>query len=158
AIDAAGIALELECPISPVWVDADPGRMRQVLANLLHNAAKFSNAGDRISIRIAADAVRQRAQVRVRDTGVGPAAPVMGGAVQAFAQGDQPMARRLGGMGLGLALVKGVVELHGGEVHAASAGPGRGSEFGFWIPLAPAAPLPAPAMTNAAAHNSFDTN
>src|SRR5262245_46498787 len=158
AVTANGIALELQCPNAPVWVDADLPRMQQVLANLMGNAAKFSSAGDSIRMTVTVDAARQRALVTVRDTGVGLAPQVMGGLFQAFAQGSQPMARRLGGMGLGLALVKGVVELHGGEVHAASAGPGRGSEFGFWIPLAPVPTEPAPPTNHNPTHNSLDGN
>jgi CheY-like chemotaxis protein len=128
-----------------VWIDADRARMKQVLGNLMQNAAKFSNAGDRIRMTVSADATRQRATLSVLDTGVGLAPTVMDGLFEAFGQGSQPMARRLGGMGLGLALVKGVVELHGGEVHAASAGPGRGSEFGFWVPIGRKPTRPAPA-------------
>jgi signal transduction histidine kinase len=144
-ITATGIGLDYEAPEAPLWIDADRARMRQVLANLLQNAAKFSNAGDRIDVRVAADPGQGQAAVTVRDTGLGLAPEVMGELFEAFGQGRQPMARSLGGMGLGLALVKGVVELHGGEVHAASAGPGRGSEFGFWVPLAqpPTGPVPA---------------
>src|SRR5207302_237926 len=128
------------------------------LGNLMHNAAKFSNAGDRITMTVAADPSLQRATVRVRDTGTGVAPQVMGGLFEAFEQGSQPMARRLGGMGLGLALVKGVVELHGGEVHAASAGPGRGSEFGFWVPLAGESSRAAGAASNGKASGSAEGN
>ncbi len=135
AAEEAGLSMELDAPGEPVWVHGDPVRLAQVVGNLLANAVKFTDAGGRIDVRLAADGAR-RAVLAVRDSGIGIEADVLPGLFEAFAQTDRSVGRSRGGLGLGLALVRGLVELHGGEVRAASDGPGRGSEFTVWLPMA----------------------
>jgi signal transduction histidine kinase len=145
--EAAGLALQRELPEGAAWVEADPTRLAQVLGNLLHNAAKFTDRGGRVTVRLALEPDRQRAVVAVRDSGIGMEPTLLPRVFETYTQGERGRGR--GGLGLGLALVKDLVELHGGEVRAASAGPGRGAEFSFWIPLArePAAVTPKPPAT-----------
>jgi signal transduction histidine kinase/ActR/RegA family two-component response regulator len=127
-------------------VVGDPTRLAQVVGNLLTNAAKFTERGGRVdlSARRAEDA----AEVRVQDTGVGMTAELLEQVFEPFVQGAQSMARTEGGLGLGLALVKGLVELHGGTVRAESGGPGAGTTVVVRVPLVAAAAL-APARTAA---------
>jgi PAS domain S-box-containing protein len=137
ALDRAGLSLDAELPELPVWVHADPTRLRQVLENLLQNAAKFTDRGGRVTVRVQADAGRQAAVLTVRDTGVGIEPALLPHLFDAFTQADRSLDRSKGGLGLGLSLVKGLVELHGGTVRAGSGGPGRGSEFVVCLPLQP---------------------
>src|SRR5947209_6494082 len=138
----AGLALALDLPPDPAWVEGDGARLAQVVGNLLTNAVKFTDAGGRVAVRLAAGPATGRAAVTVSDTGVGIDADMLPLVWETFAQADRSLDRSKGGLGLGLALVKGLVELHGGTVQAASAGPGRGAEFTFRLPLetGPAAP------------------
>ncbi len=130
-----GLTLTLERGPGPAWVRADRTRLAQVLSNLLQNAAKFTNSGGRVTVRVAADSGTGRAVVTVLDTGIGIAPEVLPRVFDTFTQADHSLDRSRGGLGLELALVKGVVELHGGRVQAASAGLGQGAEIGFWLPL-----------------------
>jgi CheY-like chemotaxis protein len=129
-----GIAFASDLPAAPLPVEGDPARLVQVVGNLLHNAAKFARAGDRVAVALRA--VEGTAELRVRDTGVGIDAALLPRLFDAFVQGERTLARTEGGLGLGLALVKGIVELHGGSVRAESAGPGRGAEFTVSLPMA----------------------
>jgi PAS domain S-box-containing protein len=131
-LEDRGLALELALPGEPVAVSGDETRLAQVLGNLLSNAAKFTPAGGRVSLRLGVE--EGRAVVRVRDTGVGIAPEVLPTLFEPFTQAKQTLARSEGGLGLGLALVKGLVALHGGEV-AATSGAG-GTEFVVRLPLA----------------------
>jgi PAS domain S-box-containing protein len=133
--DAAGVSLELDACPGPVHVDADAHRVAQVVGNLLHNAAKFTPPGGRVTVTLAADAAAGRAVVSVADTGLGLTPDMSAHVFEPFMQAAEALDRREGGLGLGLALVKGVVELHGGEVSATSAGPGQGSRFVVRLPL-----------------------
>jgi signal transduction histidine kinase/DNA-binding response OmpR family regulator len=135
ALEENGLSLTLQVPSNPIWVQADRIRLAQVLSNLLQNAAKFTNDGDRVSIHVARNPKAQRATVTVRDTGIGIAPEMLPHVFETFTQADRSLDRNSGGLGLGLALVKGLVELHGGNVRASSAGLGRGAEIGFWLPL-----------------------
>jgi PAS domain S-box-containing protein len=134
----------------PVWVDADATRLEQVIVNLLTNAAKFTPPGGRISLLAGREG--DAAIVRVRDTGIGISAELLPHVFGLFVQGDRSLERSKGGLGIGLALVRQLVALHGGTVSASSAGLGHGSEFVVRLPMltqeprddAPAAP-PAPA-------------
>jgi PAS domain S-box-containing protein len=144
--EQAGVELRQDLADSPAWVDADAMRIAQVIGNLLQNAAKFTPAGGAVTVQVAlCGAV---AEVRVRDTGIGMGAEELERLLEPFTQADQGLARTQGGLGLGLALSKGLVELHGGSLSARSEGPGRGSEFCVALPLAPApvarAAAPAP--------------
>jgi PAS domain S-box-containing protein len=133
-MQGAGIALELDLPPDPVIVNADEARVTQIIGNLLQNARKFTGAGGRVALSIGrADGA---ALIRVRDTGVGIDPALLPRLFEPFTQAEQTIARSEGGLGLGLALVKGLAELHGGRVAAASAGEGRGSEFTVELPLA----------------------
>ncbi len=134
AIEQAGLSLELELPGKPVWVEGDPTQLAQVLTNLLTNAAKFTRTGGRVTVRAAEDAVTRRASVTVTDTGIGIAPDMLPQVWEAFSQADQSLDRTQGGLGLGLALVRGLIGLHGGEVRAESEGSGRGSSFTFVLP------------------------
>ncbi len=137
-------------PPAPVRVHGDACRLEQVLANLLTNAAKYTEPGGRISLRIERDG--DQAVVRVRDTGVGLAPDLLPRVFEPFVQSERNGHRARGGLGLGLSLVKRFVELHGGSVEAHSDGPGRGSEFIVRLPALPSGPSPeAPAPETAGA-------
>ncbi|ACL65079.1 histidine kinase [Anaeromyxobacter dehalogenans 2CP-1] len=150
-LDDRRIALEVELSAGPLWADADPTRVAQVVGNLLSNAAKFTPPGGRVTVRAAAR--EGRAVIRVIDTGVGMPPELLGRIFEPFVQADRSLARSAGGLGLGLSLVKGIVELHGGAVEARSAGPGTGSELVIELPLAAggAEPLLAPPAAPAGA-------
>jgi signal transduction histidine kinase len=145
-LEEAGLTLDVAVPAEAVWVRGDATRLTQVLGNLLANARKFTEPGGRVAVGLAVDRHTSRAAVSVRDTGVGIEPEMMPHLFEAFAQAEGSLQRNQDGLGLGLALVRGLVQLHGGEIRAASEGPGRGSTFTFWLPLAqeagtcPAAP------------------
>jgi signal transduction histidine kinase/CheY-like chemotaxis protein len=144
-----GVELDVEVADALVRVDGDRTRLAQVVGNLLTNAAKFTPRGKRTLIALQGDAGAAEAIIRVRDTGAGIAADMLPRLFEAFVQVDRTLDRSRGGLGLGLALVKGLVEMHGGAVAVTSDGPGRGAEFTVRLPLAraaavsPAAPAPA---------------
>jgi PAS domain S-box-containing protein len=130
-------------PGAPLYVDGDPIRLEQVLANLLHNAAKFTPAPGVITLRVDRDG--EHAVMRVRDNGIGIRAELLPSIFDTFVQAEHGIDRTYGGLGIGLSLVRRLVELHGGAVTASSDGVGQGSEFIVRLPLA--APLevtPAP--------------
>jgi two-component system CheB/CheR fusion protein len=137
AFERGGVLLAVRAPDVPTWVAGDPTRLAQVLGNLLDNAAQFTPPGGRVTVSVTADAAQHRAALAVTDTGIGIEPEVLPRLFDAFAQADRSLDRRLGGLGLGLALVKGLVELHGGQVRAASAGHGEGAEFTITLPLNP---------------------
>jgi PAS domain S-box-containing protein len=122
--------------LGPAWIDADETRIAQVVGNLLHNAVKFSRAGGTVVVRVGT--AGDHAEIRVRDDGIGISADLLPRVFEPFVQAYDGLARTAGGLGLGLALVKSLVELHGGSVHARSAGVDRGAEFILTFPLAPA--------------------
>jgi two-component system CheB/CheR fusion protein len=130
--DAAEIALELGADSEPKWADVDPTRIAQILGNLLANALKFTPRGGRVSVGLRAGP--RYLWLTVRDTGAGVAPEVLERLFQPFSQGPQGLARTAGGLGLGLATVRGLVELHGGEVTLESAGPGKGTEVRIRLP------------------------
>jgi signal transduction histidine kinase len=106
-----------------------------VVSNLLRNAASYTDSGGTVRIAVTANEEPGRAVVRVRDTGVGIEPDLLPRLFEAFTQVESSTRRSRGGLGLGLALVKGLVELHDGGVGVASDGPGCGAEFSFWLPL-----------------------
>jgi PAS domain S-box-containing protein len=126
--ETSDLTLAAALPDAPVWLDADPTRLKQVIDNLLGNALKFTDRGGTVSLSVAADAAGE-AMLSVRDTGIGIDAEMLPRIFEPFAQADRSLDRNRGGLGLGLALVRGLIELHGGSVEARSGGPGRGSEF-----------------------------
>jgi two-component system CheB/CheR fusion protein len=130
---ACGVRLEVRAAAEPVIVNADPTRLAQVMGNLLQNAAKFTPRGGETTLAVArSDAT---AEVTVRDTGVGLAPQVLDRLFEPFVQADSTLDRSTGGLGLGLALVKGLAELHGGSVAASSDGVGNGAAFTVRLPL-----------------------
>jgi PAS domain S-box-containing protein len=119
----------------PIWLEADATRLEQVLSNLLNNAAKFTPAGGHITLSAGREG--QDAVIRVRDTGVGMAKALLPKVFDLFVQADASLDRSQSGLGIGLALVRQVVLLHGGDVAAFSEGPGTGSEFVVRLPAMP---------------------
>lgn len=122
-------------PDSPVWLHADTTRLEQVFVNLLTNASKYTDAGREIAL--AVDVREDSAVVRIRDCGIGIAADVLPHIFDLFAQAREAVLRSADGLGVGLTLVRMLVELHGGSVSAASAGLGHGSEFAVRLPVLP---------------------
>ncbi|MGV3720037.1 MAG: response regulator [Actinomycetota bacterium] len=135
ALEEAGLALHRELPGSPLWLNGDATRLAQVVGNLLQNAAKFTPAGGQVFIRLAAAPDQSTATLTVRDTGIGVAPDALSQLFEPFTQ-EGRSTRQNGGLGLGLALVRGLVALHGGTVRAASPGPNQGAEFTCELPLA----------------------
>ncbi len=127
--------LTLDVPRAGLPVEADPARLSQVVANLLTNAARYTPPGGRVMVSAVAEG--DSVALRVRDTGVGIEADVLPRLFEPFVQGRQEMDRPQGGLGLGLTIVRNLVERHGGSVEAHSDGPGAGSEFVVRLPLAP---------------------
>ena len=119
-------------PDAPVWLQADPGRLEQVFVNLLANASKYTDTGGELTVWMH---VRDgQAVVRVRDSGIGIAPEVLPHLFDLFRQADEAAPRSQSGLGIGLALVRNLVESHGGSVTGASAGLGQGSEFTVCLP------------------------
>ena len=133
----AGHALHLvlEVPDEPLPIYADPARLAQAIGNLIHNAAKFTPANGEVTLALESSPVSNHARLIVRDTGTGMDPELLSHIFDPFFQGDQSLARSRGGLGLGLALVKALVEMHGGRVEAASEGLGHGSTFTIELPL-----------------------
>ncbi len=121
----------------PVFVNGDWRRLAQVVGNLLQNAAKFTGWGGTTRVTVSTDPVERRAVIRVIDSGVGMSPEIVSRLFQPFTQADSSLDRSKGGLGLGLALVKGLIDLHDGEVTAGSAGLGKGAEFTVRLPRLP---------------------
>jgi PAS domain S-box-containing protein len=154
AIDARGHELSLSLPAEPVPLDGDIIRLSQVLSNLLVNAAKFTDRAGQIAL--VAEVIGDRVDLRVRDNGVGIAPELLPHIFDFFVQGSRSLERSQGGLGIGLTLVKRLVEMHGGTVRGESAGVGKGSEFVICLPLAKdaaAARLARAAATSAEPEN-----
>jgi PAS domain S-box-containing protein len=137
-IDAKGHSLTVALPAQPVYLDADLTRLAQVFGNLLHNSAKYTDAGGRLELSAACE--RNEVVVTVRDNGIGIPVGALPRLFTIFGQVDQTLERSQGGLGIGLALVKALVEMHGGTVAAHSDGVGQGSEFTVRLPLAQDSP------------------
>jgi PAS domain S-box-containing protein len=145
AVDAEGHELTVALPPEPLWLHGDLVRLAQVAGNLLHNAAKYTERGGKILI--AGERGGDEAVLRVRDSGIGIAADVLPRIFDMFVQAERRTRDGRGGLGIGLTLVRRIVEMHGGSVVATSPGPGKGSEFVVRLPLAPLpgdTGLPAP--------------
>ncbi|HET6381873.1 MAG TPA: GAF domain-containing protein [Armatimonadota bacterium] len=176
----AGLSLSLEIKSRPLWIDGDPTRLRQIVGNLLQNAAKYTNSGGSVCVRAGLDeteapgpnmsAVGESSgspeheksetggkmeskipmvKVEVQDTGIGINPEILPQLFEPFVQADRSLDRTQGGLGLGLALVKGIVERHGGHAGAFSEGHDKGSLFHFTIPEQPAPVDTAPASVPA---------
>jgi signal transduction histidine kinase len=129
--------LTLSLPSHPVALLADPTRLVQILVNLLNNAAKYTDEGGQIWL--SASAEQGEVLLRVRDNGIGIATALLPRVFDLYTQLPAGLAHAAGGLGIGLAMVGHLVQLHGGTVQAFSDGPGRGSEFVVRLPLQPAA-------------------
>ena len=149
AMDAADHDLRVSQPGRPVWLDGDPARLTQVLANLLHNAAKYTPPGGTVKLDVSPHPGRKLVEVCVADTGVGIDPEMLPRVFDPFVQEDRSLSRSAGGLGIGLTLVKRLAELHGGTVRAESGGRDAGSRFTVTLPYDPAgvAPPPAPPPT-----------
>jgi PAS domain S-box-containing protein len=132
AIEAAGHELSVSLPPQPIFLDADLTRLAQVFSNLLTNSAKYTEHGGRIWL--SATDGSGTVTVSVRDNGIGIPVDSLPRIFDMFSQVDRSIERATGGLGIGLALVKGLVEMHGGSVMAESAGPGKGSSFTVRLP------------------------
>ena len=139
-IDEQGHQLNVALPSSAILLAADPTRLAQVFSNLLNNAAKYSEEGGHITL--SAETRGDEVIVRVADRGIGIPADHLPRIFQLFAQVETASERSQGGLGIGLSLVKGLVEMHGGKIEAHSNGPGHGSEFVVRLPMVSAEPLP----------------
>ncbi|HEY7315814.1 MAG TPA: response regulator [Gemmataceae bacterium] len=136
-IDARRQELTVTLPPETIPVEADATRLAQVVSNLLNNAAKYTPEGGRI--RLTVEKADREAVLRVCDSGVGIPGDLLPQIFDLFTQGDRSLARSEGGLGIGLTLVKSLVEMHGGRVEAKSDGAGRGSEFAVYLPTLPSA-------------------
>jgi PAS domain S-box-containing protein len=133
AIDEAGHGFTVSLPTEPVYLDADLTRLGQVFSNLLMNSAKYTPRGGRL--RLTAERDADSVRVSVHDTGIGIPGDAMPRIFDMYSQVDRTIERSSGGLGIGLALVKGLVEMHGGTVQVSSDGPGRGSHFAVTLPV-----------------------
>jgi CheY-like chemotaxis protein len=156
ALEERGIGIELRLEDNTGAVSADAARLRQVLWNVLKNAIKFTSQKGTIWIRTRR-LVDGFCEVRVRDTGIGIPPEVLPRIFNAFEQGDANVTRQFGGMGLGLAICKALVDLHGGTIRAESAGAGRGSTFIIRLPGAAGSALAKPADAGSAGQTTAPT-
>jgi PAS domain S-box-containing protein len=150
SLEQSGLKLELDTPNRSLWVMGDRTRLAQVIGNLLHNAEKFTSAGGRVTVQLTENS-GPSAMLIVRDTGVGMQPDILARAFEPFSQSDRTLDRSEGGLGLGLAVVKGLVELHRGTVEARSEGAGRGAEFTVCLPLTQAPASISPISIKSAA-------
>jgi len=139
--------LTVTLPPQPVHLDADPARLTQVIGNLLHNAGKFTDKGGKVWLTVEAGGAQ--AVIRVRDNGVGIAPEHHPALFTMFGQIDTSLERSRGGLGIGLTLVKTLVDMHGGQVDVQSDGPGHGTEFTVRLPVSAQAPRAAPPVAAA---------
>jgi PAS domain S-box-containing protein len=143
-IEQARHQLTVELPSRPVILEVDPTRLAQVVLNLLNNAAKYTDPGGRIWLTVEAD---NQLVIRVRDNGIGISPQMLPRIFEMFTQVDRSLERSRGGLGIGLTLVRRLIEMHGGTVSAHSEGIGRGSEFVVKLPLPQLGPADLPRPT-----------
>ncbi|MET0291478.1 MAG: ATP-binding protein, partial [Steroidobacteraceae bacterium] len=141
-IDRKGHTLDLDLPAAPIFVDADPLRLAQILSNLLTNAAKYTNVGG--NIRVSARVDGADLEIEVADNGIGIESTELSGVFTMFSQVTAAHERSEGGLGIGLALTRGLVQLHGGTIEAASQGSGQGAEFTARLPIVTSTQVAAP--------------
>ena len=146
-IEARKHELTVSIPPEPVRVEGDAIRLAQVIGNLLHNSAKYSDEGQQIWLTVGLE--KSEVVIKVRDTGIGIPAESLPRVFDLFSQADHSLDRSQGGLGIGLTLVRSLVEMHGGSVQAFSGGSGKGSEFVVRLPTASEIRPEAPAPKNA---------
>jgi CheY-like chemotaxis protein len=141
AVETSAPLIEMNChdlkitmPPGPIYVDADVTRLAQVFSNLLNNAAKYTERGGQVHLSVSRSG--SEVHVSVKDNGMGIPAPMLPKVFEMFTQVDRHLERSQGGLGIGLSIVKRLVEMHGGSVGAESDGPGAGSEFVVRLPVA----------------------
>src|SRR5580704_16927461 len=152
ALASAGVTLDVNLANEPLIVFGDPTRLTQIVGNLLHNAAKFTPANGRVTVSTRRNDAAQSAVVTVQDTGAGLTPDTLTRIFEPFGKIERATDPNHGGLGLGLTVAKGLVELHGGSIAAESEGAGKGARFTITIPLAltrlaTEAPAQAPAET-----------
>ncbi len=152
-LEARGHRFNLQMPDQPIFVEADPTRLSQVILNLLNNAAKYTEDGG--SVHLSIERSGSEVVLRVRDSGMGIPPEMLPRIFELFVQGERTLDRAQGGLGIGLTVVRRLVELHGGSVQAFSEGLGRGSEFVVRLPTVPA-PLPPDSNGQAGKHGCED--
>ena len=138
-MDARKHEFSVSLATNPIWVEADPARMEQVVVNLLNNAAKYTDTGGLIRMTVHQEGIE--AVIRVRDNGVGIAPELLPHIFELFTQVDGSFGRSYGGMGIGLALARNLVEMHDGRLQASSPGLGKGCEFTIKLPVLAASPV-----------------
>ena len=134
-VEKLGITLDFRAPQTSVWIDGDCTRLAQVFGNLVHNATKFTDKNGRIAVEVRAIRETHTAVVTVKDSGIGMTRETLRRIFEPFNQGDISLERTRGGLGLGLAVAKKLVELHEGQIEAGSDGTGRGSSFSVTLPV-----------------------
>ncbi|HUC96933.1 MAG TPA: ATP-binding protein, partial [Candidatus Polarisedimenticolaceae bacterium] len=153
-LETNNLHLNIDIPDRPMWVMGDRTRLAQTISNILHNADKFTGAGGTITVTLQEEAAAKQALLTVHDTGIGMEPQLLARVFEPFIQGDHGIDRRPGGLGLGLPLVKGLIELHGGQVHASSAGAGRGFQMTIRLPLRDQAAPTTRRRSSAPVHSS----
>jgi PAS domain S-box-containing protein len=134
-LEESGLNLSLRLPEPSLYVAGDTTRLAQIVGNLLDNANKFSNRDGQVSVTVTEEADSRSVILKIRDNGIGIEPEMLARVFEPFVQSEKSLNHSSTGLGLGLALIKGLVELHGGEVWSSSDGPGRGSEFTVRLPL-----------------------
>ncbi|MFL5505296.1 MAG: ATP-binding protein, partial [Gemmatimonadales bacterium] len=159
-LEGMGHRLTLRVPPEPLFVDADPVRLAQVLINLLNNAAKYSDRNGHITVTVEhgnspKDAPTGHVEVHVKDTGIGIAPELLPSVFDMFIQGDRTLERSRGGLGVGLTVARSIVEMHGGRIDAKSDGKGKGADLCVSLPLVeqPAEPVAHPMPARGGAHH-----
>jgi PAS domain S-box-containing protein len=150
-LEKAGLKVELRIPERPLWMNGDPTRLSQILTNILQNAAKFTEAGGNVTVSMSEEADGSGAEITIRDNGIGMDGEHLARVFEAFRPGTRVYDRSGAGLGIGMALAKGLAELHGGRLLAVSDGAGKGSEFTIRLPLERESAAPERAIRSAPA-------
>ena len=158
-LESNGLQLKSDVPSHSIWVSGDKTRLAQSISNLLQNASKFTTTGDTVTVKLNDMPDENCAVLKVIDSGIGMEPDFVARAFEPFSQSDRGIGRRRGGLGIGLSLVKGLIEMHGGEVHASSEGLGHGSEITIRLPTQQKSPdisetSPKPTISHAVAPSS----
>jgi signal transduction histidine kinase/DNA-binding response OmpR family regulator len=148
SLEKSGLRLEVRLPEHPVYMEGDPTRLAQVVGNVLHNTNKFTDQGGLVQVELAVNGERRSATLTICDTGIGMEPEMLRRVFDAFSQADRSLDRSRGGLGLGLTLVKGLTEMHGGEVSVASEGPGKGTTLTIKLPAQGRSTTPAQAAAS----------